>query len=71
MMIIREIEEADQRRIDARKGRNRAHETIIADIELDQPPCSLKGCRLDCHAKLIARCVNNVKGGRPSRYISK
>jgi len=43
VMIMGEIEEVDQRRIDARKGRNRAHETIITDIELSQPPCSLKG----------------------------
>jgi hypothetical protein len=42
MMIMGEIEEVDQGRIDARKGRNMAHETIVANIELGQPPCSLK-----------------------------
>jgi hypothetical protein len=42
MMIMREIEELDKGRIDARRGRNWACETIVANIELDQPPCSLK-----------------------------
>jgi hypothetical protein len=39
---VREIEELDKWRIYAKRGRNRARETIVADIELDQVPCSLK-----------------------------
>jgi hypothetical protein len=34
MIITREIEELGKRRIDARRGQNRARETIAADIEL-------------------------------------
>jgi hypothetical protein len=41
-MITREIEEPDKRRIYAKRGRNIARETIIAEIELDQVPCSLE-----------------------------
>ena len=71
MIIIGEIEEPDQGRIHAKNGRNRTHEIIVADIELGQLPCSLKELRLDYLAKVIARYVNNLNGGWPTRYISK
>jgi hypothetical protein len=67
MIIMGEIKEPDQRRIDARKGRNRAYEIIVADIELGQPPCSLKEWRLDYLVEVIAGYINNLKRGRPAR----
>nr|POE46437.1 hypothetical protein CFP56_41684 [Quercus suber] len=42
MIIRRKVKKHDKRRIDARKRRNRACETIVADIELGQITCELK-----------------------------